>query len=155
MKTLFKLSALSLSLLAVSSSYAADPTNAQLQSEIRAIMKHDQQLQHEVHMLKTQLQKRSVSKTHMVNVVRRASPPRTLETANRSRHVLTDRFDHSVTVTTSPLIGPKSTPSDILEQMSKDNQQLTLLQQQASLMKYLHSEGDEHLYRSCRGIWKI
>lgn len=146
MKTLFKLSVLSVSLIAASSVFAAGPTNAQLQSEIREIMKHDQQLQHEVHMLKTQLRGR-VSHHANSNVIHRASPSRVLETTKRSSHVLTDRFDHSVTVTTSPLMGPSSSPSDILEQMSKDNQQLTLLQQRGALMRALHKEGDEHLDR--------
>ena len=146
-KILFKLSVLSTSLIAASSIYAAGPSNAQLQTEIRAIMKHDQQLQHEVHMLKTQLNSRESHHNYGKNIVRRASPSRTLETANRSTHVLTDRFDHSVTVTTSPLMGRKSQASDILQQMSKDDQQLTLLQQRAALIRALHKEGDEHLYR--------
>ena len=147
MKTLFKLSVLSASLIAASSVYAAGPTNAQLQSEIRTIMKHDQQLQHEVRMLKTQLRGHVPHSYANKNIVRRASPSRALETANRSTQMLTDRFAHSVTVTTSPLMGRKSQSSDILEQMSKDDQQLTLLQQRAALMRALHKEGDEHIYR--------
>lgn len=146
-KTAFKLSVLSTTLLAASCAFAAGPSNAQLQKEIRAIMMHDQQLQHEVRMLKTQLHTRGYH--HGSNLVHRASPSKVLETSNNGAgHVLTDRFDHSITVTTSPLLGQHTGgASEILEQMSKDNQQLTLLQQRAVLMKALRKEGDNDLYR--------
>jgi hypothetical protein len=162
-KTLFKLSVISASLLAVTSSFAASPSNAQLQKEIRAIMQHNQKLQHEVSMLKTRLEThqsttateykgRGGSHVGFVrtgkNLVHRSSPSSVLQTANRPSTVLTDRFEHSVTVTTSPLQGAATGgPGNILEQMSKGNQQLTLLQQRAALMRQLHKEGDNDLYR--------
>jgi hypothetical protein len=147
-KTVFKLSVLSATLLAASCAFAAAPSNTQLQKEIRAIVRHDQQLQNEVRMLKTQLRTRGTVPAHG-NTVRRASPSKALETRNNgSARVLTDRFDHSITITTSPLMGPNTGGAgQVLEQMSKDNQQLTLLQQRAFLMKALQKEGDTDLYR--------
>ncbi len=162
-KTVFKLSVLSGSLLVAGSGVALTPTNAQLQDEIRAIVKHDQQLQHEVKMLKTQLQK-NPSVTHKKsNAVHSSASSSTVATTGSSsaptvsssspsspdhaERPLLDRFDHPITVTTSPLMGPTADLSDILEQMSKDNQQLTLLRQRAEVMKELKIEGDDNLNR--------
>lgn len=146
-KTVFKLSVLSASLLAATAGLAAGPSNAELQKEIRTLMKQHRQLQNEVHMLKAQNYP-GKKYTYRHNIVRRNSPSTVLQTADRSRTVLTDRFDHPLTVTTSPLIGPSTGGAgNILEQMSKDNQQLTLTQQRAALMRVLHKEGDSDLYR--------
>lgn len=163
MKSFFNLSLVSVSLLVVSSGAIAAPSNAELQSEIQAIMAHDQKLQHEVHMLKAQLhikQSHTVVYHHAVasttaisnpnvssahsQVVAQASTQTTVTTASVA-HPWTTRFGHALTVTTSPLTGNDMAgdASDILEQMSKQNQQLTLLQQQATFMNYLTAEGSD------------
>ncbi|PHQ80836.1 MAG: hypothetical protein COB66_03865, partial [Coxiella sp. (in: Bacteria)] len=138
MKPLLKLSILSVSLLVATGAYAASPSNAQLQREIRAMMRHDQQMQHEVRMLKTQLQAQS-------SVRRPARVSTALKTTNRSRHVYSERFGHPFTVTTSPLLGEEAAgdASDVLEQVSKSNIQLTLLEQRSDLIKQLKSEGSD------------
>ena len=167
MKSLFKLSLVSLSLLAVSGVAFADaaPSNAELQAEIQAIMVHDQKLQHEVHMLKAQLQTKNHQQHHATkaatistpttvamlspNTGSTASAPTTSTTSKQAAasanvaHPWMTQFGHALTVTTSPLTGNTMAgdASDILEQMSKMNQQLTLLQQQATFMNYLAAEG--------------
>jgi len=146
-KTVFKLSVLSAFLFAASSGLAAGPSNAQLQKEIRAIMRLDQHLHSEVLMLKARLQDHKLTATGH-NVVRRHSPSSVLQTTRRGATVLTDRFEHPITVTTSPLLGPATGGAgNVLEQGSKDNQQLTMIQQRAALMKFLRKEGDNDLYR--------
>ena len=179
MKSLFKLSLVSLSLLAVSGAAFADaaPSNAELQAEIQAIMAHDQKLQHEVHMLKAQLQTTKHQQHHAAAThysATKTAPkaaivatpttvamlsPNTSSTATTSTNTTTvskqaaaaahvaqpwtTQFGHALTVTTSPLTGNTMAgdASDILEQMSKMNQQLTLLQQQATFLNYLAAEG--------------
>lgn len=168
MKSLFKLSLVSISLLALSNVAVADvPSNTELQSEIQAIMTHDHQLQQEVHTLKMQLQAKKNKARHQphsakhqkaaihssdavastaaipaANTTAVALPPASLPTSI-AHPAWSTRFGHALTITTSPLTGDTMAgdASDILEQMSSKNQQLTLLQQQAVFLNYLAAEG--------------
>lgn len=165
MKSLFKLSLVSVSLLALSNVAVADaPSNTELQSEIQAIMAHDQRLQQEVHTLKTQLQaKKNKTQNHQYSAKQQKATaqssaatattpaahtapvalPSSSSPASTGHPGWSTRFGHALTITTSPLTGDTMAgdASDILEQMSSKNQQLTLLQQQAAFLNYLSAEG--------------
>lgn len=138
MRHLFKLSMVTAGVLAASTSFAASPNNAQLQQEIQNINSRDQQLQQEVHVLKAQLH----HSTHGLSV-QRPAVSHMLSTTRRGPHVRTSRFQRGLDVTTSPLTAGKSAfdASDLLDQVSKWNEQLTLLQQRSELAATLGKGG--------------
>lgn len=137
-KHVFKLSMVSAGILASSAVLAVSPNNAQIQREIQQINARDQQLQQEVHVLKAQLHHQSNGLS-----VQRPAVSHTLKTTNRGRHVQTSRFNRGLDVTTSPLQGGKAAfdASDLLDQVSKWNEQLTLLQQRSALAATLGKGG--------------
>lgn len=144
MKTLFKLSIISAGLMALSA--PAAQTNAELQKEIQQLKRDDHQLQLQVKALKTKLKQENHTTQH--RVVRHAKVPISLVTSRHSAAVLSNRFNHAVTVTTAPFVKGEniSVPADTLEQQSKINLPLTLLKQRDALIRYL-TEINAPLYR--------
>jgi outer membrane murein-binding lipoprotein Lpp len=126
-KHLFKLSIMTASMLAAGSAMAGSPSNAQLQQEIQALTAHAQKLQAEVDQL-------HAKRGHHGSVVRTARVSHTLNLkASRARHV---RLGHlSVMTTPSSKADDQTKAPHVLEQVSGWNEQLTLLQQRADLMK--------------------
>lgn len=152
MKTLFKLSIISASLITLSAQAA--PTNAELQKEIQQLKRNDYRLQAQVKSLKSKrtLKKQVKSvKPHYVEphrVVRNAKIPVSLIAARQSAPILSGRFSHAVAVSTDPFVKGLDigNPENTLDEQSKINLSLTLLRQRDDMMRYL-AKKHESLYR--------
>ncbi len=138
MKPVFKLNFLmaSLSLSTETLAYAAPTTpttsdSADLSQQIQQVSAQTQKLQKEVQNLRAQLRQKK-SKPAVASAA----------TVGSSGKTFLNRFNHPVTVTTSPLIGDKVAynASDILQEVSKMNEDLSLLKERGQLFKELDKE---------------
>lgn len=120
-------------------------TDTQLKAQIQKITVETQQLENEVHTLQAELYQRK--RTRRVRHARKVKHTK-IQVAHTQffpppYHLIWSRFRHPITVTTSPFMGIRSAydASDLLQQQSTMNEDLTLLQQRAQLEKELDAEG--------------
>lgn len=136
MKTVMTLSICTVGLLTAALATAA-PKTAVLNARVQKLSRETRALQHEMHVLRVQLSQHHKRRVKPLHSMRGMSKPAA------AMSPLVTRFNHPVTVTTSPLLGDKTTGTslDFLSQFSKVNEDLTLTQQRAQLDTALRRAG--------------
>lgn len=145
MNRLLQSTLISSSLLFVSmGSFAAasSPSNAQLRAQMQKVNAEMHVLQKEVKGLRSQLNHQKHYKAVSTHG-RRYHKSMYGRAEHRMRPDNVRRYLSGITVTTSPVMGLRTTasPADLLEQQPTMNEDLLLLQQQAAFIKHMHVRG--------------